>query len=223
MSRRWRARLTTSLQRGQAARDVANVYRLGHSGDVHVAPVIGGARRDVLACNIDGGDWRDTKPDGPECAVCFAGLDASADGSGVSDGTRPGTRGRGGWPYTSMGTGASTAAALSIAALAFLGGVIASPDTEPAVTIYASPSPLVSATASGDPLVSLLPTLEPSPSGVPLPTATVGPPFQPVTSPSPVEPEPTRGSVPAPAPTPAPTCTHPGEHHGVDACRWPHN
>jgi hypothetical protein len=197
-----------STQRQSVAEDV---YRLGKR-DVHHAFRSGGVEFEHDSCRLDGrgNAWVETPPEGPRCPVCFAGMVAAA----PARGSRP----RGG-----------LAAVGAAVALALAAAVWASDGVGP-VSYYASPSPYVEVTASGDALFSFTPSVTP------------GPPVPPSETPA-LTPAPTATAEPAPAPVvvvyvlPGPTprpnqeaamptskpCYHPGEHLGVDACKWPHN
>jgi hypothetical protein len=177
---------------------VPNVYRRG-AKDVHAA-IVSADPDDPsrpAQCSLDGpfvGTWSPKKPPGPECPRCF----------------RPLRRNR---LRNAAGLG-------SVAALALLGGVVASPDIRsviPSPTYGSGESALASPSASvtpGPSVVppgpSLAPALTPSPTVLLIPVlervVLIVPPV----------------SETKPAPTSKP-CVHPGSHLGVDPCKWPHN
>ncbi len=214
------------------------VYRRG-AQDVHAAPIIGGTRRDINACNLDPTSipWSPVRPPGPRCSVCFAGLD--------DEDKRDAKRGS---PMRRASTVAGLATAVVIGtALAYpldtplwigtmepSNGATGSESVAPGAPTPSagpevSPGPsggLPGPTGGQSPVPtqpSVLPTFPPVPTFPPIPTYPPAPTWPPL-PPLPTFPPLPTLPLPTLPPGPLPTCTHPGVHGGVkDICKWPGN
>lgn len=191
---------------------MANVYRRG-AKSVHRSIRKDGHRFDIQACSLDaGGEWTPVIPPGPRCEACFG---APLGTRRHPDGKRPAT------------VAAATAAALCAAV------VLASSLDEPvnllpvdtaavsfsATPVLVTPGPS-RAPSSEAPVLTPRPTrtLEPVATREPLPTFGPVPTWPPMPT---FPPLPTFDLPDLPLPT-LKVCRHPGEHLGVDPCKWPH-
>jgi len=187
-----------------------DVYRVGKV-DVHHAFRSGGIEFEHDSCRLDGrgNEWlSEPPPDRPRCGKCFAGLVAAA----VPARPRTGRR------AVVAGSAGTLALVAALATAHPNGGPVNSPSPSATSVTVGLPSPSVAA-----PSPTLVPPATPAPTLTPGPT-----PSSQAVAPAPV-PAPIRiviltpPVVETPRPTPAPTCFHPGQNHGVDECRWPHN